>query len=396
MKILILTSIYKGPDIPKEFTPVVHEFANYWKLSGHEVLVIHNIPYYPSIFYFIAFFFRHLIANLTGTNIPSKRLNKKLEYKIDNINVIRLPIYKTRPYSKFSLKRLKNQKKLILNELRNYNFRPDIITGHWGNPQLKLIAMIKSNFINVKTGLVLHSDWKHLQKTYPKSFFNDLKKINKIGFRNRSLMDSFTQSNNNFQTFICNSGVPDYFFTENDLDYRSSFNSFIFIGTFIKRKYPIVLLNALYKVFGSDFILRYIGSGFMKKEIKNKTIKLGLKSVKIYENLGRIEIKSLLDKSDCLIMISENEAFGLVYLEAMSRGCIVIASKKEGMDGIIIDGFNGFLCEAGNEDELCQLLKKISKLNASEIIKIKNNAVKSAKNYTYEKAALIYLNNILK
>ena len=42
-------------------------------------------------------------------------------------------------------------------------------------------------------------------------------------------------------------------------------------------------------------------------------------------------------------MISQGEAFGLVYLEAMARGCITIASRGEGFDGIIKDGINGFL-----------------------------------------------------
>ena len=42
-------------------------------------------------------------------------------------------------------------------------------------------------------------------------------------------------------------------------------------------------------------------------------------------------------------MISKNEAFGLVYLEAMLAGCIV--ASRNGIDGIIIDGYNGFLCD---------------------------------------------------
>ena len=37
-------------------------------------------------------------------------------------------------------------------------------------------------------------------------------------------------------------------------------------------------------------------------------------------------------------MISSSETFGLVYLEAMAAGCITIASRDEGFDGIIKDG----------------------------------------------------------
>ena len=61
--------------------------------------------------------------------------------------------------------------------------------------------------------------------------------------------------------------------------------------------------------------------------------------------------------SECFIMVSKNETFGLVYLEAMLQGCIVVASKNEGIDGIIIHGENGFLCNAGDVNELTKNLK---------------------------------------
>ena len=50
------------------------------------------------------------------------------------------------------------------------------------------------------------------------------------------------------------------------------------------------------------------------------------------------------------------KTFGLVYLEAMARGCITVASRDEGFDGIIQDGVNGFLCKSGDETELVQYL----------------------------------------
>ena len=65
----------------------------------------------------------------------------------------------------------------------------------------------------------------------------------------------------------------------------------------------------------------------------------------------REEVILMLDRADCFIMISRDEVFGLVYLEAMARGCIVVASRGEGMTGIIEDGVNGFLCAAGDENE---------------------------------------------
>ena len=98
--------------------------------------------------------------------------------------------------------------------------------------------------------------------------------------------------------------------------------------------------------------------------------------------------------SDVFIMISKDEVFGLVYLEAMARGCITIASKNEGMEGIIIDGYNGFLCEAGNHDELCKIIRIINDLPKEKINEISQNAINTARKYTDEAVAAQYINNV--
>ncbi|MDC3154331.1 glycosyltransferase, partial [Bacteroidota bacterium] len=147
--------------------------------------------------------------------------------------------------------------------------------------------------------------------------------------------------------------------------------------------------------FLKKFNLTYIGSGLLKKRITNTARKLGLNSIKFLKKIDRSQIVEELDRADCLIMVSKGEAFGLVYLEAMSRGCIVIGSKNEGIDGIIVDGVNGFLSEAGNKKELIKKLKLISNLSNEEIIEIKLKAIETAKNYSEEKAARGYLNDIL-
>ena len=109
----------------------------------------------------------------------------------------------------------------------------------------------------------------------------------------------------------------------------------------------------------------------------------------------RDEVVRQMDESDVFVMISRNEAFGLVYLEAMARGCITIASRKEGFDGIIQDGVNGFLCEAGNTDELASIITRLRQMPINELQKISDAAVKTASELTDEKAAAYYLSQIV-
>ena len=61
-------------------------------------------------------------------------------------------------------------------------------------------------------------------------------------------------------------------------------------------------------------------------------------------------------KSDVFVMPSAPETFGLVYLEAMASGCIVVGAKGWGIDGLIKNGFDGYLVEPRDIDALKNFL----------------------------------------
>ena len=79
----------------------------------------------------------------------------------------------------------------------------------------------------------------------------------------------------------------------------------------------------------------------------------------------------------------------MVYLEALASGCITICRKKDGIDGIIKDGFNGFLCE----DNLEELFIKIFEI--SDKTTILRNAYATAQNFTAKKVAENYINYLV-
>ena len=120
------------------------------------------------------------------------------------------------------------------------------------------------------------------------------------------------------------------------------------------------------------------------------------KKVHLLGRIDRASIKEYLKQSDVFIMISKNETFGLVYLEAMAMGCIPIASRDEGFDGIIRDGENGFLCEAGNVEELSMILDKIYHMTPTELQEISCRAIDTATQLTDKKVAKAYIEDIIK
>ena len=111
-------------------------------------------------------------------------------------------------------------------------------------------------------------------------------------------------------------------------------------------------------------------------------------------HLKRDDVIRELDSAEVFIMISKRETFGLVYLEAMARGCIVVASKDEGMEGIIKHGYNGYLCNAGNPDALAKIIKEIKELPLDELNKISHAALLTAREMTDKKMAENYINVI--
>ena len=85
----------------------------------------------------------------------------------------------------------------------------------------------------------------------------------------------------------------------------------------------------------------------------------------------------------------------MVYIEAMRQGCLTIASKGQGFDGIIQDGVNGFICEAGNEDMLSSIYKRIIAMSEDERNCIGQAAIDTAIHYSEREVAERYLNDIL-
>ena len=100
-------------------------------------------------------------------------------------------------------------------------------------------------------------------------------------------------------------------------------------------------------------------------------------------------------ENDIFILPSVNETFGMVYLEAMSQGCITVCTKDDGISGIIKDKENGFLTETYVES-IKKTILRIKNLTLENIETIRQNSIKTVKEYTSEKVAENYLQQIFK
>jgi len=394
--ILLLTSVYPATDFSKDTTPVVHYFAREWVKKGYNVEVIHNEKYFPRITYFVINIFRKVISKYYKFIFPTKCYSEEKHYSSEGVNIHRLPIFKMSPFSLFSNKTLSLQLERIKKLMISLSFSPDVVIGHWANPQLFLIREL-GKYYNVPTCMVLHNDVEIIYRIYGTHAAQIVKSIDIWGFRSNKIKNRFENLFGKINTsFFCYSGIPASNINPPRRIFKNGIRNFLFVGLFISRKYPTVLIKAINNAFyGEDFHITFIGEGREKKNIEHLARKLNIRDkVSLPGRLPRSEVFKMMKASDCFIMVSKPETFGLVYLEAMSMGCITIGSKGEGIDGVIEHGINGFLSEAGNDKKLAELLKKISTMPEKDLISISENAIHTTWQLTDENVAKQYIESV--
>lgn len=397
--VLLISGIYPLPN-GNRGTKVCHYFACDWMEMGYNVRAINIDNIYPRFFYLFAKVAQKYIEAKTGAVVYKERDNKVTHYILDGVPVARIPVYKPIPHGAFLKKSIKNAVRTIIEINKDNGFVPDVILGHFTNPQLEILSMLKAAYPMAKTSLVSHGDDDLLKKAYGKRIPLLMKNIDMWGFRSKGILNKFEALFGKVDNpFICYSGIPDIFLQDlKPKSFNKPLHNFIFVGAMIKRKYPEKVLDALCKAYpSSDFTLTYIGEGQFENDIKTQVNNLQLQNqVRMLGRINRNQIIQEYDKSDCMVMISSGEAYGLVYLEAMARGCITIASRNEGIDGVIIDGKNGFLCEAGNADELSRIIERINAMTPEKRADVSKKAMETAAALTDHKAAQLYIEDVIK
>lgn|GEM_PF-345823 len=391
----MISPIYPGNGTPIGYTPVVHYFTKVWVKMGYDVRVIHTSAYYPCFYYWAPKWMRNVLENIEGFTLPDVPINNEGAYEIDGVKVYRIPMKKNKPHGKFSDKTLSIAFEKCKEYLRCEKFSPDMIVGHWINPTAWMLYEFK-RFFSCPSTIVIH-DFESAFNLYPNAKVLR-ESIDIWGFRSQIIEKNHEKINGIPQySFRCFSGTPSELEEIDNQRQWDNVSKFIFVGQLIKRKHPEVIVKTLAKVFvDAQYKLTIVGEGAMWNSLQKLTKETNCKDKVFFTGrIKRSQIFDHLDKSDVFIMISEMETFGLVYLEAMSRGCITVAAKKEGMEGIIIDGYNGFLCEAGNEKELHEIINKIRHLSPQKLKEISENGKKTALSLSDKNVAKDYIETIL-
>lgn len=140
------------------------------------------------------------------------------------------------------------------------------------------------------------------------------------------------------------------------------------------RKNIMCLLKAFKLLYLKDnqFKLFIIGDE-VNKPIKDFIKKNNLMDNIFFESfIPQYQLLKYYKKSEYFVLSSNEEGLGIVILEAMNNGCLVISTKCGGPENIISDNINGCLVNKNDHKEICNKIIKLDKDTYKKKLIIKN------------------------
>lgn len=402
MRILIITQMYSEPDDIGDNKPTktVNYFAKEWVASGHEVKVFHCSSKFPLPFYFIPQSIKQAISGNTSKIIPPICSRKKICWNDEGAKVFRIPMLKTLPGQAYSDRVLWKTFNLICNTIDKEKFTPDVVIGHFANPSAKLVSMLSKRY-GAKSSIVFHGDCT-LRNIHKYKLVESLNGIKAVGARSVVEANQIKKDLGLTKTpFVCCSGVPnDAVVSAEKTCKKMGFVDgikYIYVGSLIRRKHVDSVIEAFCHCRNVGDSLLIVGGGPEEDRLKELTSKIDKTgSVCFAGRIPRNEVLQRMKEAQVFTLISDDEVYGMVYIEAMLQGCLVVASRGGGFDGIILDGKNGFLCNPGDPEMLSCIYNKIALMTEEERARIGQAAIDTAMHFSEKDVADRYLTDILR
>lgn len=216
------------------------------------------------------------------------------------------------------------------------------------------------------------------------------------GFRSKQIENQLLPRLPSMPHFICMSGVPDGMINRAYSDRlwkKDGILQIVTVGKLIERKNIRGVLLALSKL-PSSVRFRYtvIGDGEEKENLEKTARELGIADHVVFMgSLSREAVFQRLREMDLFVLVSWRETLGLAYLEALSSGDLVIASKGRGIDGMIEDGNGVFFVEPDDVQALCGVISKIDEMKIAAIQKMREANYQFVSQYTDSQMSRRYL-----
>lgn len=165
--------------------------------------------------------------------------------------------------------------------------------------------------------------------------------------------------------------------------FKSSSLRVLFVGrlTYFKGKHVLETIIKRTKDLNVDYTI--VGEG---------QLKLDNYASNVYRinKVSQRELKNLYDQHDILIVTSYIETFGMVILEAMARGLVIISSKLPQIESYFKHKKNGFFYPVGDANAAIKFIKVIQ-ADTTQLRLISEYNIKTASRFTCRNTIQKYL-----
>ena len=278
---------------------------------------------------------------------------------------------------------------ILVNNISNYSFKKLVSTIYFSNYYAKMLAD--------KYNVPLIS----FSQGYEPYFENGLDyKVAELGYKlpdsiltiSDYLMDMYKKSFGVNSSVIKNGINYNLLFNKND-NKKAKVITIFCRNNYLKGDFiALDIFNRLVKQYKDiEINLLYLNKDLTIPFYDDKRVKVNL----IKGPFTRLELANILINSDIYVDTSLTEGFGLMPLEAMASGNIVVASDSGGVRDYIEDGKNGFLVsEVNNVNVYINKIDMI--LHDSNLYNtIKNNMINTVKKFDFDDVVSKYIKYFL-
>lgn len=298
------------------------------------------------------------VGYITPRYLVSKYIYKKEEKK-ENINIKReyKQLYFPHRYIPFKVLKgnyIKMADKLYKEYIKEFGI-PDIIHAH-NFLYAGIIAKFLKDKYRINYIITEHSSSfvrNKLSSEKIKSIEDVAKNASKVtavssSFNN--ILKEYTKTNIDLLPNIVNN----FFFQKKFQDKISKNFIFLHIASLDKNKNQELLIKSFEKIakLNHNVYLNIAGSGYMKKYLESLVKKLDIqKQVNFLGRISQEKVRAEMMKSNCFVLSSNFETFGVVLIEALACGLPLIATECGGPKDIV-NKQNGILIKTNNQLEL--------------------------------------------
>lgn len=353
MNILVYTRFYPAPEglRTKPDTLIVHYFVKELQRAGHTVQVVHlelNLP-------------REILRNRLRDLVPTEA-----DYVYEGAPVHLIRCQGLTPHRYFPEKlQAAIMNRRIRAFKRSLGWRPDKVFVHFPTSFTGLTEIFAENVPVL--GDFHNVDIHTLNSRYGAEARTFIRRIKTWAYRNKRVQAGLEAVEKRPMTRSYSGLEPSLLDTPAQVQEKLAEPQkrlrILYAGQLIPQKNVDILIRAVREL-AFPWELTVVGDGTERKKLE--ALAEGCSGIAFTGKLPRAEVSQRMREADVFIMLSSPETYGLVYLEAMARGCLTIASRGEGFDGIIRDGENGFLEEPGSVEAAVRCLTRAHALPETE------------------------------